>query len=343
MISFLSDSKEESSRYLRLALPLMTKHAIPITPQNYLVWYQYVAGRNLDLATELDADIASDSEFDDCFNRKLYEKYFESDDGSDLSSLQHELRNVLSSVVKNTKIIGNDTQSYCDNLKAVLDLLNDEASESSLKLIAAEIQSATESQRQSIQSTAESFKEATVELEELRDQFENVTVETESDFLTGLANSNAFVTRLEAYVSKIRNEQNHLCVVLFEVDGFSTLNGKFGNLVTDEILRFTSRAVCDAIRGRDFVARIDTNRFAIILPDTTEQGASTVSKNILEAFPEEGLRKRSDGTSLGQVTVSVGFVHYRWKENYKSSMRRADIALKRAIQLGGNRVEMGRK
>ena len=43
------ESLEETASYVRLILPLMTKHTIPITPKNYTTWYYYVSGKDKEL------------------------------------------------------------------------------------------------------------------------------------------------------------------------------------------------------------------------------------------------------------------------------------------------------
>lgn len=48
-------SIEEIHGYIRLALPLMSEHNIPITPSNYSVLYKYVSGTNGELSRTIDA------------------------------------------------------------------------------------------------------------------------------------------------------------------------------------------------------------------------------------------------------------------------------------------------
>ena len=45
---------DRSSEYLRLTLPLMSKYKVPVTPENYAVWYKYVSGGNLALTQVID-------------------------------------------------------------------------------------------------------------------------------------------------------------------------------------------------------------------------------------------------------------------------------------------------
>jgi len=42
----MSSEPESSKSLVRVVLPLMAKHCVPITPENYAVWYAYAAGEN---------------------------------------------------------------------------------------------------------------------------------------------------------------------------------------------------------------------------------------------------------------------------------------------------------
>ena len=50
-------SIEKSSEFLRLALPFMSRYRVPVTPQNYAVWYEYVAGTNMPLKEAIEFHI----------------------------------------------------------------------------------------------------------------------------------------------------------------------------------------------------------------------------------------------------------------------------------------------
>ena len=45
----------ETYRFLRLALPFMTKLNIPVSPENYMVWYKYVSGSDVSLSEIIDS------------------------------------------------------------------------------------------------------------------------------------------------------------------------------------------------------------------------------------------------------------------------------------------------
>ena len=65
----------QAVKYLKLALPQMNRHKIPVTPQNYSVWYEYSSGRNPTLIAEIDTLINSQKSFTPSLNDHLYEQY----------------------------------------------------------------------------------------------------------------------------------------------------------------------------------------------------------------------------------------------------------------------------
>ena len=63
---------QRAAEYLRLALPLMTRHGVPVTPQNYAIWYDYVNGDNPELNAEIDRLIGEQHQFTEVINTQLY-------------------------------------------------------------------------------------------------------------------------------------------------------------------------------------------------------------------------------------------------------------------------------
>ncbi len=66
---------ETTAEFARLALPLMTRHGIPVTPRNYAVWYEYVAGSNAALKEEIDRRLAGGEAFSEAANDELFQQY----------------------------------------------------------------------------------------------------------------------------------------------------------------------------------------------------------------------------------------------------------------------------
>jgi len=69
------DSKDRSAELLRLAIPMMAQQPAPFHPITYAVWYEYLAGRNIDLRAEIDSARASGVPLGDELVHTLYRRH----------------------------------------------------------------------------------------------------------------------------------------------------------------------------------------------------------------------------------------------------------------------------
>ena len=81
--------------YLRLALPLMTKLNIPVTPENYMVWYKYVSGKDVSLSEAIDSCLKDGTPFSPEKNEELYRSFCRNEGDEELI---HEIRNSLQQI-----------------------------------------------------------------------------------------------------------------------------------------------------------------------------------------------------------------------------------------------------
>ena len=90
------------------------------------------------------------------------------------------------------------------------------------------------------------------------------------------------------------------------------------------------------LRREDVLARIDDDEFAVVLPNCEAADARRVAETLCSAVAGQSFDV--EGGALA-MTVSGGYARLRTRETPDQALERAGIALNRAKQAGGNRVE----
>lgn len=146
--------------------------------------------------------------------------------------------------------------------------------------------------------------------------------EAETDPLTSLANRRTFARALD-----LLDPGDALVVI--DLDHFKNVNDTHGHAVGDETLRELARYLRAVSRQGDCVARYGGEEFTLVLAGAGEDGARSALMR---------LRRRWDATSP-VTTFSAGVAIHDAGEPAAFTLRRADVALYQAKQLGRNRVE----
>ncbi|HEV8269038.1 MAG TPA: GGDEF domain-containing protein, partial [Thermoanaerobaculia bacterium] len=129
-------------------------------------------------------------------------------------------------------------------------------------------------------------------------------------------------------------------LVLADLDGFKALNDTRGHLAGDRLLARAARALVDASRGHDLVARYGGDEFAVIVDDVDGDSLPMVAARVHDALNSSLLA----GTGEASVTASVGVAPFVAARHLtpESLLADADRALYDAKGRGKNRVEMYR-
>ncbi len=160
------------------------------------------------------------------------------------------------------------------------------------------------------------------------------------DGLTGLANRRHFNDVIAARFEQARSNQDHLSLLLLDIDHFKIYNDTYGHPAGDECLRQVASLVRMSLgRPTDVAARYGGEEFAVILPSTDLKGALMVAETIRHAVEDANIESRS--TQHGRVTVSIGVAGYvpaRSAYDHQEMLIRADRALYKVKQEGRNQV-----
>jgi diguanylate cyclase len=316
----------------------MTKHGIPITPENYAVWYQYVSGANSRLNQTIDAMCMEGKPFTDEVNELLHRQFCQDGDEKELKKLREDLRQILITILSQVADLTGQTKRYETFISNSIDMLTENASVEDVKKVIADLIRETKNIGKCGRSLQNELKETTQALESLRREFEQVKMESLVDFLTGVPNRKAFSQKLPTSIADAVACGGPLCLLLIDIDHFKQFNDKFGHLIGDEVLRFAAKKIKDMIRGSDYLARFGGEEFVAILPQTPLSGARVVAQTIVHFFAQTKMKTVSTSKNIGAITMSIGAACYRLGESPEQLIGRADQALYVAKSTGRNRV-----
>jgi diguanylate cyclase (GGDEF)-like protein len=143
------------------------------------------------------------------------------------------------------------------------------------------------------------------------------------DMLTGLPNRRGFDRALNHEIALAARNGSGPALVVLNLDRFHAINDTHGHRAGDEALQQIVKSWLPLLRRDDTLARPDGDRFAVLLPDTSEQSALALTDRVRAAI--------SMGCSAGVTSWQPG-------DSASLLVSRAEVALYRAKLTGGNRT-----
>jgi diguanylate cyclase (GGDEF)-like protein len=166
---------------------------------------------------------------------------------------------------------------------------------------------------------------------------EALRAQSTKDPLTGLYNRRYLQEMLDREIRRAIRSEQHLGVLMLDLDHFKKFNDTYGHEAGDAVLRETASFLVRSIRVEDFVCRYGGEEFVVVLPTADLRAAEARAERIRSKLRD--LVVMHDGRSLGVITVSVGVAalpDHGMSE--KELLQAADAALYRAKRGGRDRV-----
>lgn len=163
-----------------------------------------------------------------------------------------------------------------------------------------------------------------------------------TDPLTGLSNRRVLDNRLDEEWLRARRNGSAMSVLFVDVDYFKKFNDTYGHAAGDEVLIAVAECIASVVRRSvDLVARYGGEEFAVVLPETSAQGALVIAEKIRKKVQAISVFYEPD--AQGSVTVSVGCATCLPAQGGSVSglMAQADAQLYVAKSAGRNRVSAG--
>lgn len=174
--------------------------------------------------------------------------------------------------------------------------------------------------------------------EQLRSNYEENLNLAIKDTLTGLFNRRYLTSHFDKLLQRAKDTGKDLCVLMFDLDHFKSVNDTHGHNVGDEVLKTFADRISARIRSFDLFARMGGEEFVAVLPDITQEIATKVADRLRHAIESEPFDVSTPDGKLS-VTVSIGgAIIHAGNETAEAAMKRADDALYEAKEKSRNLV-----
>lgn len=130
-----------------------------------------------------------------------------------------------------------------------------------------------------------------------------------TDTLTGLYNRSVLDKTLGRLFAAAVREKKPIAVLMIDLNHFKEANDRFGHHFGDLVLKEASQAMVASLRDSDFIFRYGGDEFMLILPNTSEVGASRVAKKIKLKLDEISLTTPK-GNVFQDIEASIGIACY---------------------------------
>ncbi len=164
---------------------------------------------------------------------------------------------------------------------------------------------------------------------ELMQQAQQLSLLSQQDALTGLANRRYLDETLDNEWRRALRHETPLTIMMVDIDFFKPYNDSLGHLKGDQCLKDIATAISSiAARSGDLVARYGGEEFLLLFPMTNAQQAKIQAERLMNAIKKIAIVHPCSSVSP-YVTISVGVATTipRLNDSISAFVSRADHAL----------------
>jgi diguanylate cyclase (GGDEF)-like protein len=176
-------------------------------------------------------------------------------------------------------------------------------------------------------------------LERIQKSLEKSEKLASTDALTKLYNRTFFESMFNVYIDETRSSNQHLSILLMDIDHFKSVNDTYGHLIGDQVIKTVALAIRNSLRNTDIAVRYGGDEILVVLTVTGIDEAVEIAEKIRNAVKKLVIFTTADETKITvSLSVSIGCTELTELDEPVTLFERADSYLYKAKESGRDQV-----
>ena len=171
---------------------------------------------------------------------------------------------------------------------------------------------------------------------QIRSQFEQATLESHQDSLTGVGNRRM----LQRWFKRWQMQQSgRLWLLMIDIDNFKVINDTYGHSAGDHILENLAALMSQQSRPQDLVIRYGGEEFIMLMAAENQQAPMQLAERLRRQFEQQPSRHRAHFI-YHTISIGISEVSDISEAGLDDAIEAADKAMYQAKQAGRNQLQI---
>ena len=168
----------------------------------------------------------------------------------------------------------------------------------------------------------------------VQEELERQRQSSQTDFLTRVANKRGFLAVAQKELERSSRYRHPFTIASLDIDHLRFINERMGHSTGDLLLQEVAHAIQERIRVTDLIARMGSDDFTLLLPETQSEPAQIVMRRLQKHLLDVAEKNE------WPVSFSIGVATFlKPPASVEEMLRRSEVLLFAAKKAGKNCVQ----
>ncbi len=327
----------KSATIAREAIQHLERQEIPLTPENFAVWYRFVENQIPQLRCDIAHSLLKNGKISTLEMNQYQQMLKETDDANEENKLTSSLKAEMENLQKTVSQQLSANSEFGASIEGAKANLAKNVTAETIAATIASLVSSNEAITRQLKETRRQLNASHNQVDGLRSSLVKAQRVSMTDSLTSVGNRRFCDYMINKAIENMDFQPNQY-LILIDLDDFKTINDTYGHNVGDKALMFLATQLKNLAKDAN-VARYGGDEFALVHYDTEECALLDLTKQIQQFFQDHVVVLGNTGKELS-LSISIGGSYLNSSDNTTSWFERTDRSLYRAKSDGKNCVRV---